>query len=437
MKCPPNKQLPVDRRSVAGSAKIATPVTLADLIPDPKNANRGTPRGLEALDHSLRALGAGRAVLIDRAGRLIAGNKTAARARALGLPLRVVKTDGEVLVAVQRTDLDLVSDPRARELALADNRVGQLDLEWDVELLQQLQRDGVDLSPWWTDEEFTALLNQYPAAGASADNAVVAPGPTDIQVGDLFALGRHRLICGDATTQADVSRLLDGRRPLLMTTDAPYGVDYTPARRHRSYPSQRTAVGRVLNDHRSDWTEAFALFTGSIIYAWHGGLFAGDVARHLADVGFVLRNQIVWCKQHFALSRGAYHWRHESCWYAVRKGQRVAWRGDRTQSTVWEAANLNAFGGDRSAENAATGHSTQKPVRLFEIPILNHTLQTDLVYDPFVGSGTAIIAAEKTGRSCLAMDLDPQYVQVAITRFEQFTKQRAVRLGRAARRGPQ
>src|ERR1035437_3247432 len=172
-------------RSARRALTRRSPSTLQDLIPDSVNANRGTPRGLQALDRSLRDLGAGRAIVIDRAGRIIAGNKTAARARALGLPLRVVQTDGEVLVAVQRRDLDLTTDPRARDLALADNRVGELDLEWDVDVLLQLQRDGVDLSPWWSDEEFAALLNQHPAPGKTDENAVVEPGPTSIQRGDL------------------------------------------------------------------------------------------------------------------------------------------------------------------------------------------------------------------------------------------------------------
>lgn len=129
------------------------------------------------------------------------------------------------------------------------------------------------------------------------------------------------------------------------------------------------------------------------------------------------------------MSRGAYHWGHEPCWYAVRHGAQASWRGDRAQSTVWAVPNLNPFGGMRTAEDAVTGHSTQKPVRLFEIPILNHTTSTDKIYDPFVGSGTALIAAQKTGRPCYAMDLDPQYVQVAVTRWESFTGQRAVRVG--------
>lgn len=393
-------------------------LALVDLTSDPRNANRGTDRGRDALAASLRTYGAGRAVLIDRHGVIIAGNKTVEQAKQLGLPLRVIKTDGQHLIAVQRDDLDLTTDPRAKALALADNRVGELDLEWDVEMLKQLHADGLDLSAFWTDAEFATLFAE-PTAGLTDENAVVEPGPTDIVRGELVVLGRHRLLCGDATSAGDVLRLLDGATPSLMTTDPPYGVSYDPAWRHRMNPTQRTAVGRVTNDDRADWTEAWTLFPGNIAYVWHAGLKAPAVAADLEAAGFTIRSQIIWHKQHFALSRGDYHWGHEPAWYAVRgKGR---WCGDRRQATVWDVPNLNPMGGARAGENAVTGHGTQKPVRLFEIPITNHTIAGDAVYDPFCGSGTALIAAEKLGRACYAMEIDPKYVQAAVTRWEAFT----------------
>jgi hypothetical protein len=356
---------------------------LADLIPDRLNANRGTPRGLEALDHSLRELGAGRAIVVDRRGRIIAGNKTAARALALGLPLQIVRSDGRRLIAVQRSDLDLEKDPRARDLAHADNRVAELDLDWNVDVLRALHESGMSLQPWWTDEEFAVLLRDHEEVNEERENAVLEPGPTKIKRGDLFQLGRHRVLCGDATSATDVTRVLNGMTPLLMVTDPPYGINYNPAWRHRHRPSQRTAVGRVMNDDRADWAASFQLFPGRLAYVWHAGLLAGVVAESLTSAGFTLRSQIIWRKQHFALSRGHYHWAHEPCWYGVR--QHGTWRGDRAQTTVWDVPNLNAMGGTRTGENAATGHGTQKPVRLFEIPILNHTTLNDAIFDPFCG----------------------------------------------------
>ena len=406
-----------------------TPVrTLSDLTPDPKNANRGTSRGRDALAHSVRAYGTGRAVLIDRHGVVIAGNKTVEEAKAQGLGLRVIETDGSELIAVQRRDLDLASDASAKALAVADNRTAELGLEWDESALTDLHAAGIDLTAFWTDDEFAELV-AAPAAGLTDENAVVAPGPTAFVRGDLIALGRHRLLCGDATSAEDVERLLDGATPLLMATDPPFGVDYDPAWRHRVYPEQRTAIGRVANDDRADWTEAWRHFTGDVAYVWHAGLQAATVATSLETAGFDLRSQIIWAKQHFALSRGHYHWQHEPAWYAVRRGATAQWCGDRCQSTVWEVPNLNPLGGTGSPENAVTGHGTQKPVRLFEIPLLNHTHPGDVLYDPFGGSGTAIIAAEKTGRICVALEIDPQYVQAAVSRWEAFTGQQAARVG--------
>src|SRR5262249_12688021 len=233
------------------------------LIPDPRNANRGTDRGRDALARSLRDYGPGRAVLIDRHGTIIAGNKTVEQARALKIPLRVVKTDGRNLIAEQREDLDLASDPRAQALAIADNRVGELDLEWDVELLKQLRGEGLDLSAFRTDDEFAALFAE-PTSGLTDENAVVEPGETDIERGELCVLGRHRLLCGDATSATDVARLLGDVAPILMVTDPPYGVGYDSEWRHRAYPQQRTAVGRVLHDDQASGTAAWRLLPGRV-----------------------------------------------------------------------------------------------------------------------------------------------------------------------------
>lgn len=412
------------RSTTPRSTVPASITTLGDLTLDPHNANRGTDRGRAALERSLRDYGPGRSVVIDKHGVIIAGNKTVEEAKRLNIPLRVILTDGQHLVALQRSDLDLATDPRAQALAIADNRVGELDLEWDVDALKQLHADGIDMSAFWTPEEFAELFAE-PTVGLTDENAVLEPGPTDIVRGDLFTLGSHRLLCGDATSAGDVARVLNGTTPQLMTTDPPYGVNYDPAWRRRVNPQQRTAVGRVLNDDCAEWTVAWQLFPGSIGYVWHAGLMAGRVATDLESAGFTLRGQIIWQKQHFALSRGDYHWQHEPAWYAVRgKG---TWRGDRRQTTVWDVANLNAMGGTRSAQDTPTGHSTQKPVRLFEIPMLNHTLPGESVYDPFCGSGTTMIAAEKLGCTCIALELDPQYVQVIVTRWEAFTGRTAVR----------
>ena len=212
---------------------------------DPRNANRGTTRGRQLLETSLREYGAGRAVLADRDGVLIAGNKTFEVAKRLGIPTRVIETDGKELVVVRRKDLRLASDPRAQALAIADNRIGELDLSWDPAILQALKADGVALDAFWTDEEFAALLGESTYAGLTDENAVIEPPATTIEHGDLWVLGSHRVLCGDATVPADVARLLDGHTPLMLICDPPYGIDYDPMWRHRADPRQRTAAGRV------------------------------------------------------------------------------------------------------------------------------------------------------------------------------------------------
>ena len=358
--------------------KIPPIQSLDDLQPDPLNANRGTDRGREALRRSLHTYGTGRSIVIDSRGRILGGHKTVEQAKHLGLPITVVPTTGQELVVVQRMDLDARTDPRARELALADNRVAELDLDWDPAVLRQLEQAGVALEAFWTPEEF--------------------------------------------------ARLLAGATPCLMVTDPPYGVNYQPAFRHTAYPRQRTAVGRVTNDTQADWAAAYALFPGDVAYVWHAALFADVVMAGLRQAQFEVRSQIIWTKPTFVLGRGAYHWQHEPVWFAVRQGRAAPWYGGRTQSTVWEVPNLNAIGGSRTGANTPTGHATQKPVRVFEIPILNHTTAQDAVYDPFVGSGTTLIAGETLGRPTYAMDVDPIYVEVARRRWEAFTGQTAVHL---------
>jgi DNA modification methylase len=174
----------------------------------------------------------------------------------------------------------------------------------------------------------------------------------------------------------------------------------------------------VQNDNRLDWREAWALFPGDVAYVWHGEKQLADMAAQLTENAFKLRNLIVWGKSHLVVGRGDYHSQHESCWYAVRRGKRGHWAGDRRQTTLWQI-DLN-----RKSE---TGHSTQKPVECMRRPIENNSSPGQAVYDPFVGSGTTIIAAEMTGRSCHAIELNPAYVDVAVMRWQAFTGETAVR----------
>lgn len=404
--------------------------SIEDLHADPHNANKGTARGRRLLAGSLEQFGAGRSIVAEASGHVLAGNKTLETARARGMGVRVVQTTGDELVVVQRTDLHL-DDPEARALALADNRIAELDLDWDPERVRAQLETAAPLTGLWTRRELEQLVTQGLRRGKVDEDSTVVMRPTTIVPGDLFELGTHRVLCGDATSRANVGRLCQDVHARLMTTDPPYGVGYDPARRVRVGGKGRHAVGAVLNDDRVDWSAAFALFQGDVIYAWHAGLYAGAAADALTRCGFVVRAQIIWVKPSLVLGMGDYSWRHEPCWFAVREGQSSQFRGDRTHSTVWEVPNLNPISGERGGENAVTGHATQKPVRLFELPILNHTEAGEWIYDPFAGSGTAVIAAEKTGRRCLAMELNPIHVQAVIDRWEAFTGRTATKVGEA------
>jgi DNA modification methylase len=261
---------------------------------------------------------------------------------------------------------------------------------------------------------------------APAESAESIPEPTHeavTQPGDVWLLGSHRVLCGDATSDETVSRLLQSATPVLMVTDPPYGVEYDPSWRERAGLGRQRQTGTVPNDDRADWSSAYRLFRGDIAYVWHAGVHAAEVAAGLEAAGLRIRAQIIWAKQHFALGRGDYHWQHEPCWYCVREGKGSNWCADRKQSTLWEVPNLNPFGG--AGDESATGHGTQKPIELMRRPLLHNTQSGDSVYDPFLGSGTTLIAAELTQRICYGLEIDPGYVDIVVTRWQRLTGNRA------------
>ena len=216
----------------------------------------------------------------------------------------------------------------------------------------------------------------------------------------------------------DVERVLGGVTPLLMVSDPPYGVEYDPSWRNQAGAATTRRTGKVLNDDRADWREAWALFPGDVAYVWHGALHAATVAESLEAAGFAIRVQIIWAKERLVLSRGDYHWQHEPMWYAVKKTGKGHWAGDRKQTTLWQISSRD--------QDAETVHGTQKPVECMRRPILNNSSPGQAVYEPFMGSGTTLIAAETTGRVCLGIELNPAYVDVAVERWQRFTGKAAV-----------
>jgi DNA modification methylase len=239
-----------------------------------------------------------------------------------------------------------------------------------------------------------------------------------VRYGDIWRLGDHRLACGDATSAADVGWLLSGAVPHLMVTDPPYGVGYDPAWRAKKIGNKNdNKMGIVANDDRCNWSEALALFPGNVAYVWFADLHANVVQASLENNGLEVRNLIVWEKKRPVISRGHYSHDAEFCFYAVRQGKRAHWNTRRSQSNVWKIDNCDDRG---------HGHGTQKPVGCMLRAIQHNSRQGDAVYDPFVGSGTTIIAAEESGRRCYAMDIEPRYCAIAIERWQNWTGQEAV-----------
>lgn len=396
------------------------------LVPSKANPRTHSLEQVAQIAASIQEFGFVNPILAGPDGVIIAGEGRYRAALELGIKSTPVIVLGHL------------SEAQRRALAIADNQLA-LNAGWDEQLLREqlaaLEDDSFDLSLLgFDDEELAVLLADQDTTGLTDEDQIPAVPLNPVsRMGDVWLLasgkGRtHRLLCGDATNGQDVERLLSVlSKPILMVTDPPYGVDLEPEWRERAGLNPRTRQGgNVTNDTRIDWSEAWALFPGTVAYVWHAGIHAAEVALGLQRCDFLIRSQIVWVKQHFAISRGAYHWKHEPCWYAVRKGEDAHWHGDRKQITVWEVANLNPFGGEAAGENEPTGHGTQKPVELMRRPILNHTVPGEGCYDPFLGSGSTLIAAESCGRICYGIEIDPRYVDVAVQRWQEFAGKAAV-----------
>jgi DNA modification methylase len=388
---------------------------VADLIPYARNSRTHSDEQVAQIAASIREFGFTNPVLVDGDRGIIAGHGRVLAARKLGL--------NEVPVI----ELTHLTEAQRRAYVIADNKLA-LNAGWDMDLLKVelggLQADGFDLGlTGFSGDELAGLFAESTDGLTDPDEAPEVPVDPVSVLGDVWLLGRHRIVCGDCTDALVVDKALNGVKPHLMVTDPPYGVVYDADWRNKAMradgsPIAGRAVGKVLNDDRADWREAWALFPGDVAYIWHAGNMAHIVADSLLASGFGIRAQIIWAKSQFVIGRGHYHPHHEPCWYAVREKQGATghWNGDRKQSTLWQID---------KPRKSETGHSTQKPVECMKRPIENNSSPGQAVYEPFSGSGTTIIAAEMTGRSCHAIELNPAYVDVAIKRWQDFTGQQA------------
>ena len=346
-------------------------------------------------------------ILIDEDGKIIAGHG------------RLEAAQG-VLTEVPTITIDGLTEEQKRALVIADNQLAT-NAGWDLDLLKdEISTLDFDIDLLGFDKDFIANLLHTDEGLTDPDNIPTEVEPS-AKPGDIWILGDHRIMCGDSTSADNVAVLLNGVEPHLMVTDPPYGVEYdanwrNEADRANGKKMGATALAPVANDSEANWGEAWSLFPGNVVYIWHASLNAGVVAESIVDCGFELRSNIIWNKTRLVIGRGHYHWQHEPCWYAVRNGSAADWQGSRKESTIWDIP---------IPLKSETGHSTQKPVECMRRPIINNSSIGQAIYEPFSGSGTTIIACQMEGRHCYAMEIMPEYVDIAVKRWEEYTGQKA------------
>lgn len=401
------------------------------LIPYVRNARQHSAEQIAQLRASLREFGFVAPLLIDSEGNVLAGHGRLMAAKAEGM--------NEVPCVL----VEHLTEPQRRAYILTDNRLAE-QVAWDMELvsleLQELKEAGFDFE--LTGFDAGDILLEESTDVQEDDYEPKIPTEPNAKRGQIYQLGRHRLMCGDATSVDDVAALLGGVKAQLLLTDPPYNVDYAGA-----IGSERA---RILNDAMSeDDYEAFlktafanaltVLEAGSSFYIWHADAEQGRTVRNAChSAGMTIRQNLIWVKQSATLGRQDYQWQHEPClhgqvedetldcgatWndheaclYGWKDGKGHLWSSDRKQTTVLEYDKPS-----RSEE-----HPTMKPVRLMAYLLANSTLRDAVVLDMFGGSGSTLIACEQLGRVACLMELDPAYVDVIIARWERYTGQKAV-----------
>lgn len=399
-------------------------VPIGRLFGNPSNP-RINEAAVDPVAASLRRFGWRQPIVARPSGEVIAGNTRLKAATKLGMPeVPVVWFEG--------TDIE------ATAYAIADNRTHEFS-EWDepalAKLLQELRAEDALDGVGYEDADINALLAELGVDG-DASGEVDDPGPEEppekpiSMSGDLWTLGNHRLLCGDSTNPDHVRRLMAGDAAALLSTDPPYCVNYTGKDRpiHNGKPSGKdwSHVYREVDikDLGQFLDGVFAatlphIAEATAIYVWHAHVQQPTIAAVFERHGLLLHQVLVWVKPCAVFGHSYYRWRHEPCAFGWRKGSKPQ-HGVGQLDTVWE---IDWEGKQRVVGNE---HPTQKPVRLFEIPMEQHTRRSDVVLEPFSGSGSQLIAAERLGRKCRAMEISPAFVDVALRRWERATGKRAV-----------
>jgi site-specific DNA-methyltransferase (adenine-specific) len=382
------------------------------LIPYINNSRKHSDEQVAQIAASIKEFGWTNPILVDGDNGLIAGHGRLLAARKLGM------------AKVPVIELAHLSENQKKALIIADNKLA-LNSDWDNELLmielQELNNEDYDLSVLGFDQdELDALLNPIePTTGLTDEDAVPdVPEEPKTKPGDIYILGNHRLMCGDSTSIDAVEKLMDGQLADQLVTDPPYNIAYEGGSKKRE---------QIKNDEMAD--EEFRQFlkdvyiaanavmkAGAVFYIWHADTEGYNFRGAARDMGWKVRQTLIWNKDNSAFGRSDYHWKHEPCLYGWKEGAAHLWATDRKQTTVIEC----------KRPSKSDLHPTMKPVELMEYQILNNTKGSDIVLDLFGGSGSTMIAAEKIGRKSYLMELDPKYCDVIVKRWEDFTGKKAI-----------
>ena len=386
---------------------------IAKLIPYACNARTHSDAQIAQIASSIREFGFNSPILVDSNAGIIAGHARLLAARKLQL--------NEVPVVV----LDHLSETEKRAYILVDNRLAE-NAGWDDEMLRlelaALREEELNLDLLgFDDDELTRLLADEDAVqGLTDEDAVPELRETPVSApGDLWVLNNtHRMLCGDATVRADVERLMSGDAADLVFTDPPYGVNY------QGYTDQHLKLqgdDMEPTQFRQFLTDTFRSYRRIVkpdasLYVCHSSSWQREFQNALEAAGFTMRCQLIWAKNTFAWGFGRYKFQHEPIFYAYVAGQKDSWYGDKTQSTLW--------GEKKPAANRI--HPTAKPVELVERALVNSSRVGDLVVDLFGGSGSTLIGCERKGRKARLMEIDPQYTDCIIRRWQEYTGQQGV-----------
>ena len=373
-------------------------ISVAQLIPYQNNARTHSKEQINKLRSSIREFGFVNPVIIDREYNIIAGHGRIAAAREEGI------------TEVPCVFVDHLTEAQKKAYILADNRMA-LDAGWDEDLLrvelEALEEMGYDLGLTGFDDKELAAL--FPAVEAKEDDFDVEAElqkPTFTRAGDVWTLGRHRLVCGDSTKAETYTTLMDGVKANLVITDPPYNVNY------------EGSAGKIKNDNMAG--EKFYEFllaafknmesvmaADASIYVFHADTEGLNFRRAFADAGFYLSGCCIWKKQSLVLGRSPYQWQHEPVLYGWKKNGRHQWYTGRKETTIWEF--------DKPKKNG--DHPTMKPIPLLAYPIGNSSMANSVVLDPFGGSGSTLIACEQTDRICRTIELDEKFCDVIVNRY--------------------